>query len=332
MSDELLLVYRRSSSFIAIDATALRRDWTVREWNGRRPVKPVATLRAVARAQVVLCWFAGWHSVLPVTFARLLRRPAVMIVGGVDTANLPEIGYGMQRTRGGRFATRWSMRLATRLITNSEFARRELEANVGIPASRATVVHHGVADPFGELPPPSETAEAITVGVVDRRNLGRKGLEPFVRAAAQLPDVRFTVAGRFDDDAGDHLRSIAPPNVELTGWLDQPALEDRLRRATVYVQASQHEGFGLSVVEAMLAGCIPVVTRAGALPEVVADAGIYVDDAEPATLAAGIRRALDLSRDEDARQRARTHVLERFPLERREEGIRAAVAGPAPGR
>ena len=32
---------------------------------------------------------------------------------------------------------------------------------------------------------------------------------------------------------------------------------------SVYVQPSLHEGFGLSVAEAMSAGCVPVVTSAG---------------------------------------------------------------------
>ena len=60
---------------------------------------------------------------------------------------------------------------------------------MGLDPARVTVVHHGVPDPFGELPGGARERVALTVGVVDRRNLERKGLRPFVEAAAHLPDV-----------------------------------------------------------------------------------------------------------------------------------------------
>jgi glycosyltransferase involved in cell wall biosynthesis len=98
----------------------------------------------------------------------------------------------------------------------------------------------------------------------------------------------------------------------------------------VYVQASQHEGFGVSVAEAMLAGAIPVVTRAGALPEVVGDAGVVVDDATPAALAAGIRTALDAG--PERRAAARERVLAKFPVEARRIGLEGLVARALAGR
>ena len=78
----------------------------------------------------------------------------------------------------------------------------------------------------------------------------------------------------------------------------------------MYVQASAHEGFGLSVAEGMLAGCIPVTTRAGALPEVVGDIGIQVEGQDPAQLAAAISAALE--RDDHERAAARERVLQAF--------------------
>ena len=106
-----------------------------------------------------------------------------------------------------------------------------------------------------------------------RLNLERKGHRPFVLAARELPDVRFVLAGRWDDDAIDVLRADAPENVLFTGYLEDEELDAWFRRAAVYAQPSLHEGFGLSLAEAMLAGAVPVVTKAGALPEVVGDVG-----------------------------------------------------------
>ena len=185
-----------------------------------------------------------------------------------------------------------------------------------------TLVHHGFPDPFRAEPADPERL-AITVGNVDAVNLERKGLRSFVLAAAELPDVRFEVVGRDVDGAAAKLRAVAGPNVEVAGFVGQAELEARLRRAAVYVQASQHEGFGVSVAEAMLAGAIPVVTSAGALPEVVGDVGIVVDDAAPATLAAAVRRALDAG--PERRRAARERVLREFSVKQRREGLDALI-------
>jgi glycosyltransferase involved in cell wall biosynthesis len=73
----------------------------------------------------------------------------------------------------------------------------------------------------------------------------------------------------------------------------------------------------------MLAGCVPVVMNVTAMPEVVGGAGVLIESQEPAEVADGIRRALDL--DPDAARRARERILTEFPMERRRAGILAVV-------
>jgi glycosyltransferase involved in cell wall biosynthesis len=325
----ILLVRRRPSRFTDLDRDVLERFGPVREWAVRAsPRALAATVRAVAGARMVVVWFAGPHAVLPLAVARALRRPSVVIVGGIDLAREPEIGYGMQQDPRRRRAVKACLRLATRIVTNSHYSAREMERHTGIPAERATVVHHGVPDPYGALPPGPRERRAVTVGLVEPRNLERKGLRAFVEAARRAPDVAFDVVGPWDDDASvTALRQHAGPNVTLTGWMEQGDLEALLTRTGVYVQASVHEGFGMAVAEAMLAGCIPVVTDAGALPEVVGDAGIVVPRNDPAALAEGVLRALDAG--DDARVLARERVLREFPLRVREEGLGAVIASLA---
>ncbi len=320
----ILFVFTRESSFIAIDRALLGERWDVAEWRQQGPVVNVfKLLREVARSDLVFGWFASWHTFLPVLLARLMRKPAVIVIGGYDTARMPEIGYGLQQRGAMRAISRWVMRHASRLVTNSGYSRAEAARNVGLDPDSVTLVYHGVPDPFGELPTPDRERLALTVGIVERRNLERKGLRPFVEAAARLPDVAFLLAGRWDDESADALRDQAPPNVTLTGWVEQEVLNEQMRRASVYVQASAHEGFGLSVAEAMLAGCIPVTTRAGALPEVVGDAGVLVDDAHPQRLADAITEALGM--DAGARRRARERILQNFGLDVRRSGLHRVV-------
>ncbi len=320
----ILLVARQRSRFVELDAELLRERWPVREWyEGPSPLRLPALARAVWRSQVVVGWFAGWHTLAPVALARLLRRPVVMISGGVDVAAMPEIGYGAQSGGLLRWVDRWILRRAGAVIVNSHFSRGEASRNAGLAEERVTVIHHGVPDPFGSLQDGPRARRAVTIGVVDRRNIERKGLGPFVAAAAELGDVEFVLIGRWDGEAIRELEEGARENVTFAGFLPRAELDAELLRSAVYVQASRHEGFGMAVAEAMLAGCVPVVTRAGALPEVVGDAGVQIDAPTPQAIAAGVRAALEL--DDGAGARARERVLAEFPMERRGHALRAVV-------
>jgi glycosyltransferase involved in cell wall biosynthesis len=317
----ILFACPSDASFIRIDRELIAERWPLQEWRQPGRFTNVARLwPMLRRCDLVVGWWASWPTFVPVVFG---HRPSLLIVGGFDTANMPEIGYGFQQGGPRRWFSRLVMRRATRLVTNSYYSRGEIEANVGIPPERVRVIHHGVPDPYGELPAGERRRMALNVGYVTRANLEIKGQRAFVAAAAELPDVEFVLAGPWKDDAIDLLRARATPNVRFTGWLERDELDALFREAAVYVQPSHHEGFGLSVAEAMLAGCVPVVTAAGALPEVVGDAGVQVPSDRPADVAAGIRRALDA--DPRAPAEARERVLREFPVEMRRRGLYEAI-------
>jgi len=312
----ILFVHNGAAQFVRLDLAELGKRYRVTECYLRsRWVNPVIIWRQVRRHDLVFGWFASWHTFLPFVFARLSGKPSVLVVGGYDVANMPQIGYGHQRGGLKKWVSRWTMRFATRLITFSNYSGGEAERNASISQEQVSTIYIGVPDPFVSLPQGQRGRIALTVGNVDRSNLLRKGHEAFVRTAALMPDVSFVLAGAWQDSAVDHLRAIATPNVTLTGWLSDEALCDYYRRAFVYVQPSLHEGFGLSVAEAMLAGCVPVVSRVGSLPEVTGNSGIFVDTPAPAAIAKAIAEALTYP--EEARAPIRQRILEEFPLEKR---------------
>jgi glycosyltransferase involved in cell wall biosynthesis len=320
----ILYVHNSRASFVAIDREVLAGHYEVEDLYqpGRWP-NPVAVLRGVLRADLVFGWFASWHTFFPITLAWLLRKPSVMVIGGFDTANMPDIGYGYQQDGLRRWASRWIMRRARRLVTNSRYSLSEIEQNTPIAPERVTVIHHGVPDPFGELPDESKERLALNVGAINRGTLVQKGQLPFVDAAATLSDVRFVHVGKWLDDGVEELRARATDNVEFTGWATDEELHDWYRRARVYVQASRHEGFGLAVAEAMLAGCVPVVMDVTAMPEVVGDAGVLISSQEPEDVAGGVRRALELG--PEAQRQARERIVREFPMEQREKEILRVV-------
>ena len=318
-------MYSRRTSFVDIDLTLLRERWDVREWaQPGRYANPLSVLREVRRADFVFGWFASWHTFWPFTFARLLGKPSLLVTGGFDTANIPEIDYGYQRGGATRWLASWIIRSASLLVTNSEYTRDEVVANVGVSDDDVRVIYHGVPDVFGDLPREEREPVALTVGNVAWLTFERKGLRSFVQAARLAPEVRFVVVGEWLDGAIGLLRELGGANVDYVGRVSDEELAAWYRRASVYVQASRHEGFGMAVAEAMLGGCIPVVTKAGALPEVVGDAGVQLDRGDPEAIADAVRGARAAT--EEQRRHVRERVLERFPLSARRAGLFAAIA------
>jgi glycosyltransferase involved in cell wall biosynthesis len=91
---------------------------------------------------------------------------------------------------------------------------------------------------------------------------------------------------RFIDEMGLH------DAVTFTGALSDADLLAALARSDVLVVSSQHEGFGVPVIEAMTVGLPVVANDVGALPEVVGDGGLLVDATDPWALAGAVDRVL----------------------------------------
>lgn len=322
---KVLYVHSRRNTFTRIDREALSNRHEVVDYfqESFRP-RPAELWRKVGECDALVGWFASWHTALALRMARLRRKPSLLIFGGFDTANMPEIGYGSQRGGIRKRMVDTTAGMATRLVTNSDSTLREIDRNSKVDAERVTVVHHGIPDRFTSVDAAAPRDRmALTVGVVYSVNLARKGHGPFCAAASELPDVDLVLAGSWLDDTHQHLKESGPPNLRLTGFLSDDDLDALFRTAAVYVQASLHEGFGMSLAEAMLAGAVPVVTGAGALPEVVGDAGIVIDEATPEAVAAGITEALALG--PEAHVAARERIRTRFTYEMRRDGILAEL-------
>ena len=94
-------------------------------------------------------------------------------------------------------------------MTNSHYSRRESGRTVGLDPARVTVVYHGVPDPFGELPAGPRERLALTVGVVDRRNLEPQGAAA-LRGGGGAPARRLVRAGRASGRTRTASTSCAP--------------------------------------------------------------------------------------------------------------------------
>ena len=278
--------------------------------------------RALAWADLIYAWWGDLTGIVGLSAATLRRKPSILITGGYDVADVPSIRYGLRYHPWKKHLPPIALRLATQIVANSENGKREVVENYGIPPARVETVFHGFhADAYDPKRVPKER-RVLTVSLISEPYVPYKGLGTYVEAARLLPDVPFVHVGKAaPDGAFERLRREAPPNVTFLGFLEDERLRDELCRATVYVQISAHEGFGMALAEAMLSGASPVVTDRGAIPEVAGEVARYVPYGDASATARAIREALDAPRGEAARAR----MVERFPMSRRRDAILAIV-------
>jgi glycosyltransferase involved in cell wall biosynthesis len=203
------------------------------------------------------------------------------------------------RTGPFRYVERGLARAADRVIAITEALRRFTVERVGIPEEKVETIHYGMDDlpaAWGENP-----ADAVPDGarvlLTVARLTEQKGVDVAVRALPLLPDDTVLVV-LSDGPERASLEQLArelgvEQRVFLLGRV--PDVSAWLRRATVLVHPARWEGFGLAVLEAMLAGLPVVATNVSSLPELVVDGetGLLVRPDDPSALAVGIARALE---------------------------------------
>jgi len=110
-----------------------------------------------------------------------------------------------------------------------------------------------------------------------------KNFELVVEVARRMPDVKFVIAGRRNSNNPsyfDRIVALRPGNVDLVVDVSRGELSVLLGRAKVYLHGMVGEHFGISVGEAMAAGCVPVVHSSGGPKEIVGSYGFLYSSVE----------------------------------------------------
>jgi glycosyltransferase involved in cell wall biosynthesis len=202
--------------------------------------------------------------------------------------------------------------------TTSDFVRDEVIETFGVPAERVVRVYPGIPPiEGGDAARGRELAGAdryvMAIGTIEPRKNFPGLVRAFDALAADDPALVLVVAGGrgWGSDAFDAALAAArhADRVRAPGYVSGADRRDLLAGASVLAYPSHYEGFGIPPLEAMVVGVPVVATRAGAVPEVVGDAALLVDDPDDIdALADALQRVLtddDLRRDLIGRGHAR---------------------------
>jgi len=176
------------------------------------------------------------------------------------------------------------------IITVSQTASRHIADTFSVPEDKLRVIYNGIdTDIFS----PSQTVKRLEnrLLAVISRDTAVKGLRYMLEALAilrQKHDLELVVVAKGTDNRATQKLISTLGIKDYVKFIDEIAtveLVNQYRLASIVIVPSVYEGFGLPAAEAMACGAPTVSTTAGALPEVVGDAGILVPQADAKALA-----------------------------------------------
>lgn len=270
--------------------------------------------RAVRESDVAAMLFPSVYTYFPVG-----RRPFVVGIHDAIVHELPELTLPQRRERlFWRLKEQHALRHATRIFTVSQAAREALARRLSLDPALITVVPEAPAAVFAP-----RSRDAIDAACVP---LGLGAGEPFVLCAAggvsphkniaTLLDAfaelrtapRLVIAGALEDDAflsaaPDIRRQIrelgVADRVLLTGFVSDETLAALYAGATLVVNPSLAEGFGLPAVEAAACGAALLLSDLPAHRETLGDAARFFPPRDARELTTQLRALLA---DQSARQ------------------------------
>jgi len=228
----------------------------------------------------------------------------------------------------GKRIERRRYRSADLVVAISDATRNDAVTLLGLPADRIVRVYNGVDIERWSSPPRLETTATLArfglagrdfvlyVGGSDWRKNVDGMMQGLAHARAQGVDVCLAWAGHLQ---GAHVESVEAEARRLCmseavvrlGYVDDDELAVLYAAARAHLLVSRCEGFGLTVVEAMAAGCPVITTHGGSLGEVAGQAALQVDPENASEIGDAIAR---VCREPDLRSDLVQRGRERAPL------------------
>lgn len=153
-----------------------------------------------------------------------------------------------------------------------------------------------VADP--RIP---KNSYILCLGTVGRRKGQQYLVDSFLMTAEKRPDWMLVIAGRqAHAPTMEAIRALMQSSAHGSRVLLMPDVDDYLacallEHAAIFAIPSTGEGLGLTLQEAMYAGCACIGSNVGGIPDLIEEGktGLLVPPADPAALARGLSTLMD---------------------------------------
>ncbi len=241
---------------------------------------------------------------VPAHVVPLYHPPTVVTIHDLGYLHWPET-HPARDVRMLDWTTRWSAKVARHIIVPSRQTAHDLEEHYGVAPQKITVIHHGVSDAMSPTPDDSDITLRQRYGLPDQFVLAvgtvqpRKNLPTLARAMAlspKLADLHLMIAGRpgwmYEDVLQDIQSSGLGSRLHMLNYVPDDDLPALYRAASLFVQPSRFEGFGMPVLEAMACGTPVVAARGSSLDEIGGEVAIRFSADDPDELAAQIEDLL----------------------------------------
>ena len=192
------------------------------------------------------------------------------------------------------------------LIFVSKAVEKSFEIKFNIKSKNKAIIYNGIDEKFFCEPKIKKNEEDMTDIIFVGRLTYVKGVDILIKAFNEVRkknnNVSLTIVG--DGEEREKLIELSEKleirdKVKFVGR--QTNVIEWLDKSDIFVYPSiWEEGFGISVVEAMARGCIPITFKRGALPEIIENNknGILVDEINVEKLASAIEQIIIMDKDE----------------------------------
>lgn len=282
-----------------------------------------------------LCFFGGYHSILPVWFGKVFGKKVIIQAGGTDCINMSEIGYGNFRKKWLRKATVYSFKncslilpVADALVKQEYIYDPKINPKQGllnlIPDLKTPiqVIPNGFDTEFWRDLGRERTPFSFISVATGTSNSARaivKGYDLLEKLAENHPDWSFTWVG-------DPAYISSNSNVKVLGKKEAADLLDLYNSHQFYLQLSTSEGFPNALGEAMACGCVPIGSATGAIPEIIGTAGFILFRKELTDLLALVKN-VDSANIERLSKEASSKIQTEFSFQNRKEKLLNALLG-----